>query len=238
MINTKYGKGRDLLMAKILIIDDDIAISELMGDVLEDEGYETQIENSSLSAFARIDAGEVFSLILLDVMMPDLDGFSLCRKIREKVSCPIIFVTAKNRTLDTVLGLEVGGDDYIYKPFEVDELIARVRANLRQSERIQSSPPANVITIGDIVLNAERYEVTKNGKKTELTTREFQLLEMLMRNAGIVLTREQIFNAVWGLDYGDIGTVAVNIKNLRTKIDPDGNYIKTVWGVGYKFVNE
>jgi DNA-binding response OmpR family regulator len=168
-------------------------------------------------------------------MMPDIDGLEICREIRNTVSCPILFVTAKNRTYDTMLGFEMGADDYISKPFVVEELIARVKAHLRREKR-SLQKKNSTMTIGTICLNSESYEVTVDGKNVELSMREFQLLHYLFENAGKVVSKEQIFSAIWGTDFADIGTVAVNIKNLRDKIDKENRYIKTVWGVGYKFI--
>jgi DNA-binding response OmpR family regulator len=223
------------IMQKILIADDDRPIAELISDVLEDEGFETVVCSNGESALQAIQQNPCFDLIILDIMMPKINGLELCRKIRDLVSCPVLFVTAKNRTLDTLLGLEMGGDDYIFKPFVVEELVARVKAHIRREQRIEMRKASPNLTIGDITLHRDNYQALKGGEPVALSTREFQLLQFLMENAGHVLTREQIFNAVWGIDYGDIGTVAVNIKNLRGKIDPENKYIKTVWGIGYQF---
>ena len=224
-------------MNKILIVDDDTAIAQLVSDALEDEGFDTHIENDGAAALSLIEQSEPFSLIILDIMMPKLDGLALCRKIRDTVSCPIVFVTAKSRTLDTMVGLEMGADDYIYKAFVVEELVARVKAHLRRESRYQQADTSSPwLCIGPFRLNRESFEVFCREEPVALSTREFQLLQYLMENAGRVLSREQIFDAVWGEHYGDIGTVAVNIKNLRTKLDPDSQFIKTIWGVGYKFV--
>lgn len=168
-------------------------------------------------------------------MMPKMSGLELCKQIRSSVLCPIIFVSAKGNTVDKVLGLEVGADDYIAKPFVVQELVARVKAHLRR-ERRSLDFCGGIISVGEIEINTDTYEVLKNKKSVPFSTREFQLLQYLMENAGKVLTREQIFSHVWRTEFGDIGTVAVNIKNIRDKIDPENVYIKTVWGVGYKFV--
>lgn len=223
---------------RILVVDDDVAIARLVSDALEDEGYEVSVLNDGMEAYQLLTSQSGrFALIILDIMMPGMDGLELCVKIRDTVKCPIIFVTAKNRTIDTLVGLEMGGDDYVYKPFVVEELVARVRAHIRRDTRGGVSSNG-IIKIGALELRSASYEVFKDGKLIPLSTREFQLLQYLMENAERVLTREQIFNAVWGTNYGDIGTVAVNIKNLRAKIDPDCSYIKTVWGVGYKFANE
>ncbi len=224
-------------MSQILIIDDDRAIANLVSDALEDEGFETKICSDGNEAYEYIEenAGNI-SLITLDIMMPGLSGLELCRMIRSKVDCPIIFVSAKGKTLDTVLGLEMGGDDYISKPFVVEELVARVKAHLRREQRNRDEVEEDVIRVGDIEIHTGSFEVFKNSKPIQFSTREFQLLQYLMENAGKVLTREQIFSHVWDTEFGDIGTVAVNIKSIRDKLDPNNEYIKTVWGVGYKFV--
>ena len=164
-----------------------------------------------------------------------MDGLEVCKKIREKVNCPIIFVSAKSRTLDKLLGLEIGADDYIEKPFVVEELVARVKAHLRREKR-RNNIGKNIIKIGEIEIHKDSYEVYYNNNLIQLSTREFQLFLYLCENAGQVLSREQIFNSVWGSEFGDIGTVAVNIKSLRDKVDKENKYIKTVWGVGYKLV--
>lgn len=224
-------------MSKILIIDDESAIANLVSDALEDEGFETMICSDGNEAYDYIEAHPSdISLITLDIMMPGLSGLELCRMIRNKVDCPIIFVSAKGKTLDTVLGLEIGGDDYISKPFVVEELVARVKAHLRREQRSKDVFEDGVIKVGDIEIHTGSFEVFKNSKPIQFSTREFQLLQYLMENAGKVLTREQIFSHVWDTEFGDIGTVAVNIKSIRDKLDPNNEYIKTVWGVGYKFV--
>ncbi|MCI7334984.1 MAG: response regulator transcription factor [Oscillospiraceae bacterium] len=224
-------------MSKILIIDDESAIANLVSDALEDEGFETVICSDGNEAYDYVEAhSSEISLITLDIMMPGLSGLELCRMIRNKVDCPIIFVSAKGKTLDTVLGLEIGGDDYISKPFVVEELVARVKAHLRREQRSKDVYEDGVIKVGDIEIHTGSFEVFKNSKPIQFSTREFQLLQYLMENAGKVLTREQIFSHVWDTEFGDIGTVAVNIKSIRDKLDPNNEYIKTVWGVGYKFV--
>ena len=222
-------------MSKILIVDDDKEIASLIGDSLYDEGYETLLAYDGEIALEKVSNNLDLEMIILDIMMPKVDGLEVCRKIREKVICPIIFVSAKSRTLDTVLGLEIGADDYITKPFIVDELVARVKAHLRREKR-RNSIGNNIIKIGEIEIHKDSYEVYLNKELIDLSTREFQLFLYLCENAGQVLSREQIFNSVWGSDFGDIGTVAVNIKSLRDKIDKENKYIKTIWGVGYKLI--
>ncbi len=220
-------------MNKILIADDELAIAELISDALGDEGIESMICGNGDDVVDLIDSGEDFSLILLDIMMPGADGLEVCRKIRDKVSCPIIFLTAKNRTVDTLVGLNMGADDYITKPFIVDELVARIKAHLRREERKNTEEEGESILIGDLCIYPDRYTVLKNGKAVSLSSREFQLLAYLVKNRDKVVSKEQIYESVWGTKFGDIGTVAVNIKSLRTKLDPDELYIKTIWGVGY-----
>ncbi len=225
------------MMSKILIVDDDISIAQLISDALEDEGFETEIKTDGKSAYDYImQNGKEITLISLDIMMPEISGLDLCRFIRSKVNCPIIFVSAKGKTVDAVEGFEAGGDDYIAKPFVVEEFVARVKAHLRRETRMFGETQDGVIKVGDIEIHTGSYEVFKKGKIVPFSTREFQLLQYLMENAGKVLTREQIFSHVWDTEFGDIGTVAVNIKSIRDKIDSDNEYIKTVWGVGYKFV--
>lgn len=218
-----------------MIADDDKEIAILISDALTDEGFECILSFNGEGTFTMLKNNPDISLILLDIMMPDMDGLEVCRCIRNSISCPILFVTAKNRTYDTMLGFEMGADDYITKPFVVEELVARVKAHLRRENR-NIKKADNVITVGGIHLNSESYEVTVDGRPVELSMREFQLLHYLCKNAGKVVSKEQIFMAVWGTDFADIGTVAVNIKNLRNKIDRENRYIKTVWGVGYKLI--
>ncbi len=221
-------------MPKILIVDDEIDIAELISDVLTDEGMETVIKRNGKEA-VEIALKESFDLIILDIMMPEMNGTEVCNQIRDKVKCPIIFVTAKNQLLDKLLGFEIGADDYITKPFTIEELVARVKAHIRRENRMETNSQ-NIICIGEIKINKESFEVYKNDTPVDLSTREFELLAYLMSNAGIALSKDQIFDAVWGSNYGEIGTVAVHIKSIRKKLDPEEKYIKTIWGLGYKFV--
>ena len=222
-------------MKKILIVDDNIDISELISLILKKEGISSKIINNPLEVIDLIKKEE-FDLILLDIMMPGISGTELCTKIREQVNVPIIFLTAKTELIDKMLGYEVGGDDYITKPFDNTELVLKIKSHLRLNQRTKQNNTSNNIIIGNLILNKESFEVTQNGNKLNLTTREFELLKYFMENAGIALSKEQIFESVWGSDYGDIGTVAVNIKSLRDKIKNGDKYIITVWGYGYKFI--
>lgn len=221
-------------MPKILIIDDDKDIAELVALILRKEKIDSEIINDSLEALTRIEEGKTnYDLILLDIMMPNISGTELCIKIRDKVTCPIVFLSAKKELVDKMVGYEIGGDDYITKPFDNTELILKIKSHLRLQSRNKISK--NIITIGEISINKESFEVYKNNKRVEVSTREFELLTYLMENAGIALSKEQIFEKVWGSSYGDIGIVAVNIKNLREKLDSTNQYIITIWGYGYKF---
>ena len=224
-------------MDKILIIDDDIDIAELESFILKAEGFETVIKNNAEDALIEIEKNS-YDLILMDIMMPGISGIELCAKIRDKVDCSIIFVTAKSNLIDKMLGFEIGADDYITKPFENQELVSRVKAHLRKDKRNRKTNRSNIIKIGKIELNKESFEVKKDGNKIDLSTREFELLKYLMENAGIVLSKMQIFESVWGNNFGEISTVAVHIKNLRDKLDKEEKYIITVWGYGYKFVRD
>ncbi len=220
-------------MAKVLIVDDDKEISELISLILKKENIESDIINNPLDVLKKID--ENYDLILLDIMMPEMSGTELCLKIRNKVNVPIIFISAKSEIIDKMVCYEMGGDDYITKPFDNAELVLKIKSYLRLNKR-SFYRGENIISIGDISLNKESFEVTKDGKIVELSTREFELLRYLMENAGIALSKEQIFTSVWGDNYGDIGAVAVNIKNLRDKIGEKN--IVTIWGYGYKFVRK
>ena len=224
---------------RILIVEDEESLADLVATRLKKEKYTVDIsldgEDGLYNALM-----DVYDLIILDIMLPGMSGTELCALIRNKVSCPIIFISAKVQTVDKLVGFEIGCDDYITKPFINDEVVARVKANIRQNRRKINNinNNNNIIKIGDIEINKESYEVIKNNRIIELSTKEFDLLYYLMNNAGIVLSKDQIYNAVWGSTYGDIGTVAVHIKSLRNKVDSNDQYIITVWGVGYKFVKD
>lgn len=221
-------------MKKILIADDDEEIAFLISDALTDEGYSTVCVHNGDGAIQAVKNTE-FDLILLDVMMPNTDGHAVCRKIRSDVSCPIIFVSAKNRSEDMLLGFKIGADDYIEKPFDLEILTAKVKARLNGSDRRAKKAP-HIKSYGNITINEDEMYAKKNGVAVTLSPKELQLLCYLAENEGNTLSKEEIYKAVWESDYGDIGAVAVHIKHLREKIDPRGKYIKTVWGSGYKFI--
>lgn len=224
-------------MSKVLIVDDDKDISELISLVLKKEEIDSKIINNPLEVIDIVEK-EIFDLILLDIMMPEISGTELCSKIRDKVDCPIIFLSAKNELIDKMLGYEIGGDDYITKPFNNSELVLKIKAHLRLNKRVNKKQKSNIIKIGEISINKDTFEVYKNDLRIDISTREFELLKYLMENAGMVISKEQIFESVWGSSYGDIGTVAVNIKSLRDKLQDKNKYIITIWGYGYKFVRE
>ena len=219
---------------KILIVEDEIKILEVVTSLMEKQGYEVYQAEDGKQALKIFYNNEI-SLIILDLMLPDISGEEICMKIREKSRVPIIMLTAKVDESNLLQGLDIGADDYITKPFSLMELVARVKAHLRREKR-RNSIGNNIIKIGEIEIHKDSYEVYLNKELIDLSTREFQLFLYLCENAGQVLSREQIFNSVWGSDFGDIGTVAVNIKSLRDKIDKENKYIKTIWGVGYKLI--
>lgn len=227
------------MSGKVLIVDDDSSIRLLVSDVLTDQGLTVSTAPSGEEALELLE-GESFDLILLDIMMKGMDGLEVCRRVRDRVGCPILFLTAKDSSRDIVAGLNLGADDYLTKPFELEVLAARVQAHLRRQSRsaLPSSNGRGPIRIGEISLDAENMTATRSGEVVPLSTRELELLHYLMSHAGQTLSRERIYRDVWKTEYGDISTVAINIKNLRLKLDPDWRYIKTVWGQGYRFVTQ
>jgi len=223
---------------KILIVDDDASILVLLSDVLRENGLSVTTASSGEACLGLL-GQQKYDLIILDIMMKGLSGLDVCRRIRSSVNAPILLLSAKDTSKDIINGLSLGADDYLTKPFVLEELIARINAHLRRETR--SNAPGAVsktLKIGDITLNPAEMSVTKGGMPVPLSTREFELLSYLMQNAGQTLSKEKIFRDVWQTDFGEIGTVAINIKNLREKIDPTWRYIKTVWGSGYCFVTQ
>lgn len=226
------------MSGRILMVDDDASIRMLVSDVLTDRGHTVTAVSSGEEAVQRLEA-ESFDLILLDIMMKGMDGLEVCRQVRDKVKCPILFLSAKDSAQDIVAGLGLGADDYLTKPFELEVLAARVEAHLRRQLRsAPSSPRRGCIRIGEICLDTENMSATHTGEPVALSTRELELLSYLMSHAGQTLSRERIYRDVWKTEYGDLSTVAINIKNLRLKLDPEWRYIKTVWGQGYRFVTQ
>lgn len=222
---------------KILIVDDEENILNLIDYNVRNAGYETSKAIDGKEALSLFEKEE-FDLIILDVMLPYIDGFELLKIIRKKSSVPILMLTAKTEELDRVLGLELGADDYLLKPFSVRELIARVKAILRRTSDFIEDNNEKIIT-KDITIDLNGYKAFFGGKEVKLTMKEFELLKYLMQNKGKVFTREILLNNIWGYDYyGDSRTVDVHIRHLRVKIEEnlgENRYIKTIRGVGYKF---
>lgn len=226
-------------MKKILIIEDDIDIAEIERDYLAISGCDSVIETDGVSGLNTALKGG-FDLILLDIMLPKLDGFSVCRRLREKLDIPILMVTAKKEDIDKIRGLGLGADDYIVKPFSPSELAARVQANLAAYDRLKNPQESHSeINVGAVRINTGSHRVFVRDKEISLKNKEYELLLFLVTNADMVFDKETLYEKIWGLDaVGDSATVAVHINRLREKIeeDPsDPHYIETVWGAGYRF---
>ena len=223
-------------MAKILIVDDERVLVKGIKFNLEHEGYQVQDAYDGEEAVELAREGG-FDLIILDVMMPKIDGLQACMRIREFSNVPIIMLTAKGEDTDKIIGFECGADDYLTKPFNILELKARVRARLRRAGAAQQQRSGNELTAGHIILNTGERTASRDGVSVELTAKEFDLMELLMRNPGRVYSRENLLNVVWGYEYiGDFRTVDVHIRRLREKLELDPanpEYIRTKWGVGY-----
>lgn len=226
-------------MNTVLVVDDEQAIADIIKFNLEREGYEVLTAKDGKDALNTLEENSV-NLVLLDVMMPEMDGFTCLKEIRKDSKVPVIMLTAKEEEVDKVLGLELGADDYVVKPFSMRELIARVKANLRRREfENEENREAESITAGDLLIDLNKYEVQKNGKVLDLTLREYELLLFLAKSPDQIFSREELLEKVWGYDYyGDIRTVDVTVRRLREKVedkDKEFKYILTKRGVGYYF---
>ena len=224
---------------KILIVDDEPDIRNIVGIYLENNDFEAVKVESSYAALEIIEM-EKIDLAILDVMMPKMDGITLCIKIREKTNIPIIMLSAKDQDMDKVMGLTCGADDYLAKPFNPIELLARVRSQLRRFNELNPvQMNSEVLKFEDFILNLSTHKLIKKGEEIRLTPTEFKILKLLCINRGIVFSTEKIFERIWGEEEFEVdNTVMVHIRNLRDKIEDDNKkpkYIKTVWGVGYKF---
>lgn len=223
----------------IQIIEDEREIAELIRDYLEDEGYRVIISDDGQLGYEHAIANEP-DLIVLDLMLPKMDGFEVCRNIRKTLETPVVILSSKKSDMDKVLALGIGADDYVTKPFSSVELIARVKAHLRRARQSSPNKTNKIIYFGDIKMDVDAYNVFKGETLIPLTNKEFELLKMLAMNPGRVLTKEQIIEGVWGNNfYGDDNTVPVHIRKLREKIEEDSShplFIQTVWGIGYRFV--
>ena len=227
-------------MSRILIVEDEESIAELEKDYLELSGFEVEIENNGRVGLERA-LQEEFDLFILDLMLPEVDGFEICKKIRESKNTPIIMVSAKKDDIDKIRGLGLGADDYITKPFSPSEMVARVKAHLSRYERLIGSgmPENEVIEIRGLKIDKTARRVYVNGEEKNFTTKEFDLLTFLAQNPDHVYTKEELFNKIWDMEsLGDIATVTVHIKKIREKIEfntAKPQYIETSWGVGYRF---
>ena len=217
-------------MSKVLIIEDEVSIAELEKDYLELSGFDVEIESDGARGLEKALASD-FDMYILDLMLPGMDGFEICKRIREVKNTPILMVSAKKDDIDKIRGLGLGADDYISKPFGVMELISRVKALLRRTEK---EDDGDTLACGSIEIDNKRHSVTVQGETCELTFKEFELLKYLMINQGIVLSRDKLMNQVWGFEYeGESRTVDMHIKTLRHKLGDGGQQIKTVRNVGY-----
>jgi len=226
-------------MTKILVVEDEASFSDALSYVLGKEGFEVTVADTGDGAIAAFDKGGA-DLVLLDLMLPGLSGTEVCKQLRSRSDVPIIMLTAKDTEVDKVVGLELGADDYVTKPYSKAELIARIRAVLRRQGDVTNTAEG-VITAGPVRIDVERHQVNINDQLVSLPLKEFELLEFLVRNSGRVLTRSQLIDRVWGSDYfGDTKTLDVHVKRLRAKIEKDPAnpiFIQTIRGLGYKFEN-
>ena len=224
-------------MTRILVVEDEESFSDPLSYLLRREGYEVAVADDGPAALEEFDRNGA-DLVLLDLMLPGLPGTEVCRQQRVRSKVPVIMLTAKDSEIDKVVGLELGADDYVTKPYSARELVARIRAVLRRGNEPELSGAA-AVEAGPVRMDVERHVVTVNGDAVPMPLKEFELLEMLLRNAGRVLTRMQLIDRVWGSDYvGDTKTLDVHVKRLRGKLEPDPatpHYLLTVRGLGYKF---
>ncbi len=226
-----------------MVVDDDRDIVKLITQSLKYEQFEVIPAYSGKEALSVLEKHHI-NFVVLDIMMPEMDGLEVCRNIREKNNIPILFLSARDKEIDKIIGLEIGADDYMTKPFSIQELTSRIKAHFRKVDRLYRewsghSQETEINTRNNaspLVLNEKTFEAFLNKQKLDLSTKEFQILSFLMRYPNNVLTREQIYENVWGDEYGDLNTVTVHIKNIRKKLGAQYDFIKTIWGVGYKYV--
>ncbi len=227
-------------MTRILVVEDEESYRDPLAYLLRKEGFDVSLAADGLAALDEFDRGGA-DLVLLDLMLPGMSGTDVCRTLRARSQVPVIMLTAKDSEIDKVVGLEIGADDYVTKPYSSRELLARIRAVLRRQVEAPAAPDAS-IEVGGVALDPERHTVDVDGEPTAFPLKEFELLEVLMRNAGRVLTRGQLIDRVWGSDYvGDTKTLDVHVKRIRAKIEPDPanpSRLVTVRGLGYKIVDD
>ncbi len=225
-------------MARVLVVEDEESFSDALSYMLRKEGFEVSVAATGPSALTQFDRTGA-DIVLLDLMLPEMSGTEVCRHLRQRSHVPIIMVTARDSEIDKVVGLEIGADDYVTKPFSPRELVARIRAVLRRQAGDTAETSTPTLAAGPVRMDVERHVVTVDGSSVQLPLKEFELLELLLRNAGRVLTRGQLIDRVWGADYvGDTKTLDVHVKRLRSKLEPEPSaprYIVTVRGLGYKF---
>ena len=227
---------------KVLIVDDEKEIRELIRDYLNVEGFEVQMANDGKEAIEKFESDN-FDIVILDIMLPKIDGMEILKIIRGKSNIPVMMLSAKKSDVDKVLGLGLGADDYMTKPFSPKELVARIKAQLRRYNEFSNSQfNRNILEFKNLKIDLDGYNVYLNDEKIQMSAKEFEILKYLALNPERVYSREQIFNQIWGFnEYGDINTVTVHIRKIREKIEKDSSnpeYIETVWGVGYKFVGD
>ena len=228
---------------RILVVDDDQDIVTLIIKSLRLEQFEAIPAYSGKEALSILKENHI-DFVVLDIMMPEMDGLEVCRNIRNNYNIPILFLSARDRDIDKIIGLEIGADDYMTKPFSIQELTSRIKAHFRKVNRLykewnrlKTDSDINIGTFDSpLVLNDKTFEVFLNNQRIDLSTKEFQILSFLKAHPNHVLTREQIYENVWGEEYGEINTVTVHIKNIRRKLGNQHDFIKTIWGIGYKYV--
>jgi two-component system, OmpR family, response regulator RegX3 len=225
-------------LARVLVVEDEESFSDALSYMLRKEGFEVSVAATGTSALTQFDRTGA-DIVLLDLMLPEMSGTEVCRQLRQRSAVPIIMVTARDSEIDKVVGLEIGADDYVTKPYSPRELVARIRAVLRRQGAEAPEVTTPTLAAGPVRMDVERHVVTVDGSSVQLPLKEFELLELLLRNAGRVLTRGQLIDRVWGADYvGDTKTLDVHVKRLRSKVEPEPSaprYIVTVRGLGYKF---
>ncbi|WP_435208038.1 response regulator [Micromonospora sp. bgisy143] len=225
-------------MSRVLVVEDEESFSDALSYMLRKEGFEVSVAATGTDALTEFDRTGA-DIVLLDLMLPEMSGTEVCRQLRQRSAVPIIMVTARDSEIDKVVGLEIGADDYVTKPYSPRELVARIRAVLRRQSPEVAEAGAPTLAAGPVRMDIERHVVTVQGGAVQLPLKEFELLELLLRNAGRVLTRGQLIDRVWGADYvGDTKTLDVHVKRLRSKIEPEPSaprFIVTVRGLGYKF---
>jgi two-component system response regulator RegX3 len=223
-------------VTRVLVVEDEESFSDALSYMLRREGFEVAVAATGPDALSQFDRAGA-DLVLLDLMLPGLSGTEVCRTLRQRSSVPVIMLTARDSEIDKVVGLELGADDYVTKPFSQRELVARIRAVLRRGQEVELVP--DVVESAGVRMDVERHEVSVDGERVKLALKEFELLEILLRNAGRVMTRSQLIDRIWGADYvGDTKTLDVHVKRLRTKIEQDPanpKHLITVRGLGYKF---